>query len=165
MGHYHPHGWSVNGRDLIAVLNSYSPTNWDILRIPLDDKENAQPILRTASAEGMTGAALSPDGRWLAYTSSVTGQLEVWVQPYPGPGVPVRVSPNGGADPVWAKNSRELFYLEGRKMMAVVPVGAGRTFDFKGPTPLFTSIYLHPEASPLSYRRRSRRSLPHAQES
>jgi hypothetical protein len=36
-------------------------------------------------------------------------------------------------------------------MMAVVPVGAGRTFDFKGPTPLFTSIYLHPQGSPLSY--------------
>jgi serine/threonine protein kinase len=151
MGHYHPHGWSADGRELIAVLSSYSPTNWDILRIPLHDKENVQPILRTVSVEGITGAALSPDGRWLAYTSNVTGRLEVWVQPYLGRGDPVRVSPNGGADPVWANSGRELFYLEGRTMMAVVPVGAGPTFDFKGPTPLFTSMYLHPQGSPLSY--------------
>jgi Tol biopolymer transport system component len=134
MGHYHPHGWSADGRELIAVLNSYFPTNWDILKIPLDDKENAQPILRSASVEGMTGAALSPDGRWLAYTSNVTGRLEVWVQPYPGPGDPARVSPNGGADPVWAKNGRELFYLEGRKLMAAVPVGAGPHFGFNRPS-------------------------------
>ena len=151
MGHYHPHGWSADGRELIAVLSSYSPTNWDILKIPLDDKENVQPVLRTVSIEGITGAALSPDGRWLAYTSNVTGTLEVYVQPYPGPGDPVRVSPNRGADPVWAKNGRELFYMEGRRMMAVVPVGAGPSFDFKGPTPLFMSTYLHPQGSPLTY--------------
>lgn len=152
MGHYHPHGWSADGRELIAVVNAApSPTSWDIVRIPLDDKATVQPILRTASVEGITGATLSPDGRWLAYTSNVTGRLELWVQPYPGPGDPVRVSANGGADPVWAKNGRELFYMEGRKMMAVVPVDAGPTFDFKGPTPLFTSIYEHPPGSPLSY--------------
>jgi dipeptidyl aminopeptidase/acylaminoacyl peptidase len=150
MGHYHPHGWSADGRELIAVLNSYSPTNWDILKIPVDEKGAPQPILKTRSAEGITGAALSPDGRWLAYTSSVTGTLEVWVQPYPGPGAPVRVSPNGGADPVWAKNGRELFYLEDRKMMTV-SVDTGPTFDFTGPVVLFESVYLHPAGSPLSY--------------
>ena len=42
------------------MLSSYSPTNWDILKIPLDDKENVQPVLRTVSIEGITGAALSP---------------------------------------------------------------------------------------------------------
>ena len=149
MGHYHPHGWSTDGRELVAVQNSYSPTNWDILKIPVDEKGATQPILKTGSAEGMTGAALSPDGRWLAYTSNVTGTFEVWVQPYPGPGAPVRVSPNGGADPVWAKNGRELFYLVDRKMMAVSVVGP--PFDFTRRVVLFTSVYLHPAGSPLSY--------------
>ena len=79
----------------------------------------------------------------------MTGTLEVFVQPYPGPGAPVRVSPNGGADPVWAKNGRELFYLEDRKMMAVSVVGP--PFDFTRPVVLFTSVYLHPAGSPLSY--------------
>lgn len=150
LGHYHPHGWSADGRELIAVLNTYSPTNWDILKMTVDRKENVQPILRTAAAEGMIGAALSPDGQWLAYTSNVTGAFEVWVQPYPGPGAATRVSPNGGVDPVWAKDGRELFYMEGRNMMAV-SVRAGQTFDFEPPVVLFTSAYLHPTGAPLSY--------------
>jgi eukaryotic-like serine/threonine-protein kinase len=149
-GHYHPHGWSQDGREMIAVLNSYSPTNWDIVKLPVQQPGDPQPILTTPSAEGMTGAAVSPNSQWLAYTSTVTGNFEVWVQPYPGPGAPVRVSPNGGADPVWAKNGRELYYLEGKKMMAV-SVGAGPTFDFKRPVVLFNSVYLHPPGSPLSY--------------
>jgi hypothetical protein len=76
----------------------------------------------------------------MAYTSDATGRIEIWVQPYPGPGVPVRVSPNGGLEPVWARNGRELFYLEGRKLMSVA-VNAGSTFDFKPATPLFEAVY------------------------
>jgi len=93
-----------------------------------------------------------PDGSRFLYlrVSSVTGNLEVWVQPYPGPGAAVRVSPNGGNDPVWAKNGRELFYLEGRKMMAV-SFRAGSTFEFTRPVMLFTRQYLHPTGSPLTY--------------
>ena len=150
-GHYHPHGWSPDGRAMIAVVNTYSQTNWDVLTLPLPQPADVQPVLNTPAAEGMTGAALSPDGRWLAYTSSVTGTFEVWVRPYPGPGAaPVRISGRGGADPVWARNGRELYYLEGRKMMAV-SVSPGPTFDYTRPVVLFTSEYIHPNGSPLSY--------------
>jgi Tol biopolymer transport system component len=45
--------------------------------------------------------ALSPNGRWLAYVSNRTGQLEVWVKGYPE-GVPVRVSRSGGYEPLWS---------------------------------------------------------------
>ena len=67
-GHYHAHGWSRDGRDLIAVLNTYSATTWDILRIPVGGEHAPQPVAQTAVVEGIGGAALSPDGRWLAYT-------------------------------------------------------------------------------------------------
>jgi hypothetical protein len=83
--------------------------------------------------------SLSPDGRWIAYTSDATGRFEIWVQPYPGPGAPVRLSPNGGVEPVWAKNGRELFYLEGKRVMSVA-LNAGSTFDFKPATLLFESV-------------------------
>ena len=64
-------------------------------------------------------ASLSPDGRWLAHVSAVTGEPEIWVRPYPGPGAPVRISPSGGLEPVWSRDGHELYYLEGSKMMAV----------------------------------------------
>jgi Tol biopolymer transport system component len=55
--------------------------------------------------------AFSPDGRWLAYASDVSGRFEVYVQPYPGPGAPKLVSIDGGDSPAWHPNGRELFYL------------------------------------------------------
>ena len=56
--------------------------------------------------------ALSSNGRWLAYVSNRTGQDEIWVQGYPD-GVPVRVSSNGGYEPLWSADGRELFYRQG----------------------------------------------------
>jgi hypothetical protein len=135
-GHFHPYGWSADGRELIAVLGTYSATGWDILRIPMHEKGEPTGILRTLSDEGRSGVALSPDGRWLAYTSNATGDTEIWVQPYPGPGASIRVSPHGGADPVWARDGRNLYYLENKRLMAVA-VDGGLAFNFKPPTFLF----------------------------
>jgi serine/threonine-protein kinase len=64
------------------------------------------------------GARLSPDGHWVAYASTQTGGPEVWIRPYPGPGVPVRVSSGGGHEPTWSHDGREIFYTNGTKMMA-----------------------------------------------
>ena len=85
-------------------------------------------------------AALSPDGRWLAYVSAVTGAPEIWVQAYPDSGAPIRVSPNGGFDPVWGPEGRELFYLEEDKMMAV-RVEPDPEFRFQPPEVLFEGGY------------------------
>jgi len=83
---------------------------------------------------------LSPNGRWLAYASNRTGQIEVWVKGYPD-GVPMRVSRNGGYEPRWALDGRELFYLQERSMMAVA-VETDSEFSFSAPLELFTGPYL-----------------------
>jgi serine/threonine protein kinase len=137
LGHYHPHGWSPDGRDLIAVLNSYSPTGWDILKIPWRRDVVPEPLVVTSSDDGMHGAALSPDGRWLAYTLNATGNHEIWVRPYAGSAAPVRVSANGGVDPQWSRDGSELYFLEGLKRMMVVAVTPGATFSFRPARPLF----------------------------
>ena len=80
--------------------------------------------------------ALSPNGRWLAYVSNRTGQHEIWVQGYPD-GVPVRVSSNGGYEPLWSADGRELFYRQGLAMMAVA-VETGAEFSFATPKQLFS---------------------------
>jgi eukaryotic-like serine/threonine-protein kinase len=61
----------------------------------------------------------SPDGRWLAYISNESGRYEVYVQPYPGPGGKWQISTEGGTEPAWNPNGREIFYRNGNKMMAV----------------------------------------------
>ena len=67
-----------------------------------------------ASPEFAEGApALSPNGRWLAYTSNETGRHEVFVRPFPDvESSRVRVSTDGGVAPVWAKSGRELFFMD-----------------------------------------------------
>jgi serine/threonine-protein kinase len=143
--HFHPHGVTADGRNVLAVAVDVAGAGGaDIVTIPLggsEDKPQPRPLVGTPGREGFEGLALSPDGRWMAYASDATGRLEIWVQPYPGPGgAPVRVSPDGGIEPVWARNGRELFYLEGRKMMSVA-VNAASTFDFKPATTLFEAVY------------------------
>jgi len=81
-------------------------------------------------------AALSPNGRWLAYASDRTGQNQVWIQGYPE-GVPVRVSRNGGYEPHWSADGRELFFLQGNSMMAVA-VEIEPEFSFAAPVLLFS---------------------------
>jgi serine/threonine-protein kinase len=61
----------------------------------------------------------SPDGRWMAYQSNESGQPEIYVTPYPGPGARIGISSEVGAKPIWARDGRELFYRNGRRLMAV----------------------------------------------
>jgi Tol biopolymer transport system component len=66
-----------------------------------------------------TGAQFSPDGQWVAYASRETGSSQIYVTPYPGPGGTHPVSTDGGTLPRWARSGRELFYVNGGKMMVV----------------------------------------------
>jgi dipeptidyl aminopeptidase/acylaminoacyl peptidase len=62
----------------------------------------------------------SPDGRWLAYVSDESGRSEVWLQSYPEPGTKVRVSTDGGREPVWSPDGTELFYRQGAEALMAV---------------------------------------------
>jgi hypothetical protein len=83
----------------------------------------------------------SQDGKWLAYVTDTTGADEVWVRPFPGPGSPVRVSVNGGHDPVWARDGRELFYQEGAKLM-VAAVASTSPLQMQAPKLLFDGGFI-----------------------
>jgi serine/threonine-protein kinase len=138
-GHFHPHAWAADGSDIIAVQLEEGGARTDLVRFPPRADGQVQTIVATPAGEGFAGW-MSPDGRWLAYTSESTGRNEIWVRPFPGPGPAVRISSNGGVEPVWARNGKELFYIEGGNIMAV-PVETGAAFDFKPPARLFESSY------------------------
>jgi Tol biopolymer transport system component len=63
---------------------------------------------------------LSPDGRWIAFSTNESGRDEVVVQPFPGPGGRVQVSAGGGTEPVWSRDGRRLFYRGERELMGAV---------------------------------------------
>jgi len=109
-----PRDWSLDG----AVILFQQLRQLHLLQLP-DGKDRRW--LQTPFAE--SDGRFSHDGQWLAYTSDQSGSAEVWVRPFPGPGAPVRVSPDGGHDAVWSHDGKELFYRNGLKMLAarVVP--------------------------------------------
>ena len=85
-------------------------------------------------------ARISPNGRWVVYTSTETGQGEVYVRPLWGSGETVLVSSGGGTEGQWSAAGRELFYRSGGQMMAV-DVLDSPNFSIGEPRRLFTDIY------------------------
>jgi Tol biopolymer transport system component len=141
-GHFHPHSWSADGQQIVAARlpdeTRANSTN-DLVRFTTAKDAAVQGIVETPASEGV-GASVSPDGRWVAYTSDSTGSTEVWVRPFPGPGAPIRVSPSGGSEPLWSRSGKELYYFQGANLMSVA-VESGSAFNFKPPTRLFESTY------------------------
>jgi len=125
-----PRAWSA-ADELFIFRQGIQVGDIDVIRttVPGDVRE----VVATEFAE--FDPALSPNGRWLAYTSTRTGRYEVWAQGYPD-GVPVRISTNGGFEPRWSADGRELFYLQGTAMMSVA-VETERKFSFAQPVQLF----------------------------
>ncbi|MHC4583603.1 MAG: protein kinase domain-containing protein [Planctomycetota bacterium] len=86
-------------------------------------------------------AVWSPNGQWVAYSSDESGRWEVYVEPYPGPGPKVPVSNEGGQQPMWSRDGKELFYRNGNKMMAAA-VETELQFIVTGHIELFEGRYL-----------------------
>jgi hypothetical protein len=83
---------------------------------------------------------VSPDGRWLAYTSDESGTFEIYVRPFPDAGsARWQVSAAGGTDPVWSHSGRELFYINGQNEVMSVSVLPGRSFAISPPKVLFSA--------------------------
>jgi hypothetical protein len=88
----------------------------EIWTVPLEGERTPRLFLQTNFDNW--GAVFSPDARWIAYTSNESGRSEVYVRLYPGPGGKFQVSIEGGEEPRWARNGRELFFRNGTKWMS-----------------------------------------------
>jgi eukaryotic-like serine/threonine-protein kinase len=82
----------------------------------------------------------SPDGKWLAFVSDETGQYQVYVTAYPGPGSTVAVSTKGGLSPIWSADGNELYFRLGSKLMAA-RVSSRSPLAFNAPVELFDGPY------------------------
>jgi eukaryotic-like serine/threonine-protein kinase len=150
-----PMSVSPDGKGLIGLRSSNSLiTHGNSLWVlPLDGSSAAErkpePFLDTRFTRG--DLQFSPDGKWVAYESNETGRDEIYVVPYPGPGGKSQVSTDGGAQPHWNRNGRELFFRNGAKSIAV-DVETGAAFRAGAPRTLFEKVSSDYDVAPDGHR-------------
>jgi hypothetical protein len=99
------------------------------------NKRNEMSLFKSTPAAERQGS-LSPDGHWLAYASIESGHTEIYVEPVPGPGGRQQISTDGGEEPRWVRNGREIIYRNGSRMVSV-PVQVQPAFRAGKPMELF----------------------------
>ncbi len=105
---------------------------------PLGRGGSSKPLIETKVPIQVYNAEISPDGRWVAYQSDESGRFEIYLHPFPALETGRwQISTNGGAHPLWARNGRELLFIDGKGTLISVPLLAGSTFNRGPSTPLF----------------------------
>jgi len=116
-----PVACSPDGKELLIVWSDPNHPRWDddIYLVSLysqNEKSRPRPFIQRNNNQ--RHGVWSPDGRWIAYASDESGRWEVYVEPYPGPGPKTMISTDGGYQPLWSRDGKELFYRCGYKMIA-----------------------------------------------
>jgi Tol biopolymer transport system component len=139
----YPGAFTPDARALLFRAFS-NDTGWDLFSVPVEGG-TPQRLLQTPADENEM--SLSPDGRWLAYTSNESGRTEVYVSRFPEMSNRIAVSSGGGQRPLWRSDGRELFYVaSGSRLMAAAVTAAGASATV-GPSstlfevPLFGGLY------------------------
>jgi hypothetical protein len=125
--------WSRDGR--YVLYTNTTPSGFAVWAWPTFGDRKPFAVVQT-SLNAMH-ARLSPDGKWVAYTSDESGEPQVYVQPFPPTGDKKQISPHGGAEPRWRRDGNELFYLATDERLMAVPVPEKNAFAAGVPLPLF----------------------------
>ncbi len=129
--------WSPDGKYLIFERDTGAAhTGRDLWLLPIEGERTPRPLLQTNADE--SEARVSPDGRWIAYTSTENGQQEVYISPFPSMSTKRQISTAGGFSVRWRGDSREIFYLSPDFTVHAAQMQlAGDHFDVAAVTPLF----------------------------
>jgi eukaryotic-like serine/threonine-protein kinase len=139
--HQVPGSFSPDGATLaVSVRPPGVGWRWDIDLLDLKSKK-VTPFLNSKASE--MHPEFSPDGHWMAYVSDESGQPEVYVRPFPGPGGKWQISSDGGNAPLWSRNGKQLFYVgwdgDGEDQYWVADVRTSDSFSASKPRLLFKS--------------------------
>jgi Tol biopolymer transport system component len=108
---------SPDGKQLLVTIGDPNSRN-DIWVVPVDEQSQQPPFPFIQRNQEQRQAVWSSDGEWVAYSSDETGASEIYVAPYPGPGPTIPISTQGGQEPVWSRDGKELYYRNDYKMIA-----------------------------------------------
>jgi Tol biopolymer transport system component len=134
-----PTDWSPDSRFLLFHHRG-SKSSADIWVLPYGSDQKPYPLVQTEFEE--RDAQFSPDGKWIAYASVESGRPEIYVQPFPGPGVPASISIDGGAQPRWRRDGKELFFIALDDRLMAVPIAlpsGGGSVKAGAPVALFAT--------------------------
>ncbi len=139
-----PNDWSRDGKFLLfgssrPLYGVGADSKSELWALPLVGGHTPFSVVQIPPFN-VTHGSFSPDVRWIVYVSDESGRQEVYVQSFPEPSVKRRISTDGGFQPRWRRDGKEIFYLapDGQLVSAAVTTGtAGSTLDVARPTPLF----------------------------
>ena len=146
----YPMSLAPDGKSLVYL--GFSPQSAsELFVLPLDPKGPPRGLFPDAKFNEVN-ASISPDGRWLAYDSNESGQMEVYVRPFPAvDSGRWQISSEGGTRPLWSRSGRELFFLNAAHRMSVVAVQPGSTFTYAKPQLLFDATNYTYAGNPFRY--------------
>jgi Tol biopolymer transport system component len=126
--------FSPDGAYLVFRAQSEANGGWNLYLLSLSDEPTTQPLLQEDFSEFRSD--ISPDGRWIAYTSNETGENEVYVRPFPNvENGKWQISAAGGSEPLWGSEGRDLFYLGNLDNSVLVRVDIDTDSGFKAGSP------------------------------
>ena len=131
-----PTDFSRDGR-YIAFDAQGKKTGWDSFALPTFGDKKPIPIALGAFRE--RNSHFSPDGKWAMYQSNESGRDEIYVQSFPVATGKFQVSTNGGIDPSWRADGKEIYYRSADQKLMAVEILGGETFKAGIPRPLFAA--------------------------
>jgi eukaryotic-like serine/threonine-protein kinase len=140
-----PQSWSPDG-SMLMFDQSGQPGGTDLWMLGLQGNREPRAYIATSANEDQ--ARVSPDGKWLAYRSDESGRPEIYVQPFREPSRRWQISTDGGEDPEWSHDGRDLFYLRLDQLMAV-DINSSSGFSAGPPRSLFTGKF--PKSPTISH--------------
>jgi eukaryotic-like serine/threonine-protein kinase len=130
--------WSRDGAYVVYASRN-EENGWDLWALPMTGEKKPFPLRKTKFAE--LNGTVSPDGKLLAYQSNESGRTEVYVQEFPQARSKWQVSPDGGREPFWRADGKELFYRAPNANLMAVPIEKGPTFAAGTPAALFRARF------------------------
>jgi eukaryotic-like serine/threonine-protein kinase len=130
-----PRQWSSDGR--FITFDAWTRQSAEVQVMPLEGNRESYRLVQSNFPTRM--ARISHDGRWIAYESEESGTSEIYVQTFPNPGGKWQISTQGGQDPIWRRDDKELFYIAGDGHMMAVSLAGGAPFHAGVAKPLFTA--------------------------
>jgi Tol biopolymer transport system component len=134
----YPRDWSADG--FLLYSTDEAKTGRDLFALPVTGSKEQEPIPIANTPFEESNGQFSPNGRWVVYETNESGHFEIVVQPFPKPTDKWQVSTNGGTQPRWREDGKELYFIAADGKLMAAPVStSGTSFTWDAPIALFAA--------------------------